>query len=171
MSTADIINELAIKIEATSREKGFMRATWDLDAFSKATHREFYIGVMGRRIMELACAANHLRHDDARAANQALGEAQEALDNLEFHLLDDPDVLSGNDVNDIKLALVATELDEFREALYVGNREHAAEEIADAIIRLLDIGASLGLDVGVALVTKVEKNKERPAKHGKASPA
>jgi len=171
MSTADTINELAIKIEETSRAKGFLRATWDRAVTVDGTMRDYYIGNMGRRILELANAADSLREGVDGPSNRYLENAQEALDGLVFKNFDEPVIIGGNEINDIKLALVATELAEFKDALVAGDKDNAAEELADAIIRLLDIGASLGLDVGSALVAKVEKNRARPARHGKVSPA
>lgn len=170
-NTADIINELAIKIEETSRAKGFLRATWDAEASVDGTMRDYYIGNMGRRILELANAADRLRAGVDGPANRYLENTQEALGGLRFKNFDEPVVIQGNEIADIKLALVASELAEFKDALNAGDKDNAAEEVADAIIRLLDIGASLGLDVGAALVAKVEKNKARPPQHGKVSAA
>ncbi|MCI0422272.1 MAG: hypothetical protein L0312_24095 [Acidobacteria bacterium] len=42
-----------------------------------------------------------------------------------------------------------------------------AVEIADTVIRLLDLGAWLRLDVGQALVDKMTFNESRPVLHGK----
>lgn len=40
-------------------------------------------------------------------------------------------------------------------------------EIADAIIRLMDLGTGFGLPVARAVVDKLEYNRKRPFKHGK----
>ncbi len=42
-----------------------------------------------------------------------------------------------------------------------------AEELADIVIRTLDLAAAYDLDIGDAVVYKVEKNQSRPHKHGK----
>jgi NTP pyrophosphatase (non-canonical NTP hydrolase) len=42
------------------------------------------------------------------------------------------------------------------------------DEIADAIIRLLDLSAGLGIDIGWHIDQKLNYNKTRPHKHGKA---
>lgn len=43
----------------------------------------------------------------------------------------------------------------------------AAEELADLVIRALDVGERLGIDMLEAVMTKHEYNKTRPYKHGK----
>lgn len=42
-----------------------------------------------------------------------------------------------------------------------------AEEIADIIIRALDLGGFCGFDIGNIVLSKIEINKGRPPKHGK----
>lgn len=44
---------------------------------------------------------------------------------------------------------------------------HFTEELADTIIRLLDIAGGLELSIGETLMKKLEYNKTRPHKHGK----
>lgn len=39
-------------------------------------------------------------------------------------------------------------------------------EIADAVIRLLNLSASLGIDIEAEIAAKMEKNEKRPFKHG-----
>ncbi len=41
------------------------------------------------------------------------------------------------------------------------------EELADVVIRVLDIAGFLDLEIGTAIVSKIEKNKSRPHRHGK----
>lgn len=41
------------------------------------------------------------------------------------------------------------------------------EELADIAIRLLDLAGGYELELGDAIVTKIEKNKGRPPKHGR----
>ena len=81
----------------------------------------------------------------------------------------------------IKLALIADEVsealkvhrDEFTDTLENVNNMTAeqesefTEELADIIIRTLDLAGGLGLNIGDSIVAKAEKNKTRPFRHGK----
>lgn len=81
----------------------------------------------------------------------------------------------------IKLALIADEVsealkvhrDEFTDTLENANNMTAeqesefTEELADIIIRTLDLAGGLGLNIGDSIVAKAEKNKTRPFRHGK----
>lgn len=80
-----------------------------------------------------------------------------------------------------KLMLVVSELVEAHDDLRSGDPERLgyflneqgkpegfSTEIADAIIRLLDLSTHLGLDIGSVIMAKHEYNKTRPYKHGKA---
>lgn len=74
------------------------------------------------------------------------------------------------------IALIHSELSECLEALRHGNPEddhcpgygNAQVELADAIIRILDMCAARGWDIGGALIAKMEFNRTRPHRHGKA---
>lgn len=82
----------------------------------------------------------------------------------------------GNDLVDnipTKLMLIVSEIAEAMEAhrtnamsdklpMYSG----IVEELADAVIRIMDLGAMLQLDIGDAVVAKHEYNKNRPFLHG-----
>lgn len=66
------------------------------------------------------------------------------------------------------IALMHSELSEALEAHREGEpAERVAEELADTIIRILDTACYANLNVGRALVMKMEKNKAREHKHGK----
>lgn len=72
------------------------------------------------------------------------------------------------------LALIHSEISEALEALRHGNpaddkvptRSGAEVELADAVIRIMDMAEARGWDVAGAIVDKIEFNKGRPHKHG-----
>lgn len=67
------------------------------------------------------------------------------------------------------IALMHSELSEALEKLRKGDEcsdEELAEELADCIIRILDYSCARGLNVGQALIEKMEENEDRPHKHG-----
>lgn len=83
----------------------------------------------------------------------------------------------------VKLALVTSEVSEALEVnrldlstpdqltgtagMTMGQSIDFTEELADIVIRVLDIAGFYGLPIGDALVAKVEKNRDRPYRHGK----
>jgi len=104
-----------------------------------------------------------------------------------YNISDDKGFWSIDDISDfaivpIKLALIA---DEVSEALRVHRDEYEGpeswsfnnmtnkqeaeftEELADIIIRTLDLAGGLGLDIGTSITEKIKKNKKRPNKHNK----
>jgi NTP pyrophosphatase (non-canonical NTP hydrolase) len=74
-----------------------------------------------------------------------------------------------------KIALIHSELSEALEASRKGNPpdHHCPEhdnftvELADAMIRILDVAEAFGLDFEEAMFAKIEHNASRPYKHGK----
>lgn len=72
------------------------------------------------------------------------------------------------------LMLMVSELAEALEALRAGNPVSEkipphplfAEELADCIIRILDTAWALDLDIGSAVLAKMEYNRSRPHRHG-----
>ena len=73
------------------------------------------------------------------------------------------------------IALIMSEAAEALEALRKGNKpdEHCPQfsgaevELADVIIRIMDMAEARGWNVAGAIVAKHEFNKTRPYKHGK----
>lgn len=72
------------------------------------------------------------------------------------------------------LMLIVSELSEALEALRTDDKSDKLkdftgleEELADALIRILDMGAGLKLNLPEAILAKFEYNKSRPYKHNK----
>jgi len=67
-----------------------------------------------------------------------------------------------------KIMLVVTELSEAVESHRCnGFTKHLAEELADTVIRILDLCFFYGIDLGGEIANKVIVNEGRPQKHGK----
>lgn len=72
------------------------------------------------------------------------------------------------------IALMHSELSEALEALRNGDPEsektpghsQVAEELADAVIRIMDYASAFNLDLGRAIVDKAAYNTTRPHRHG-----
>ncbi|CAK0743046.1 putative NTP pyrophosphohydrolase MazG catalytic core domain-containing protein [Azospirillaceae bacterium] len=64
------------------------------------------------------------------------------------------------------LALVHSEVSEALEDFRKDNRAHFAEEIADVMIRCLDLCAGQNIDIEKEILAKLEKNKLRGFRHG-----
>ena len=64
-----------------------------------------------------------------------------------------------------KLMLVVTECAEAAEDVRHGRWNHFGEEIADAMIRLMDIGNTLGYDLEAEIERKMAINEKRPYRH------
>lgn len=92
---------------------------------------------------------------------------------LEKGFWEDWDELSEYDYHQInnaignRLMLIVGELAEAQEALRHGDMENFEEELADAVIRLADLCGGLEVDLEAEILKKMEKNKNRPYKHGK----
>lgn len=65
------------------------------------------------------------------------------------------------------IMLIVTELAEAVEADRKNNEEMFKEEIADVFIRLFDFCGLFEIDIEEEILKKMEKNKNRPHKHGK----
>ncbi len=66
-----------------------------------------------------------------------------------------------------KLLLVHSEVSEAAEALRIDDIDNFKEELADIIIRLLDITGSIGVDIEDEMRKKMAVNEKRAYKHGK----
>jgi NTP pyrophosphatase (non-canonical NTP hydrolase) len=66
-----------------------------------------------------------------------------------------------------KLMLIVSEVSEALEAFRKGDMEEFGEELADTFIRLGDLCGWLDIPIERAILDKMEKNRERPYKHGK----
>ncbi len=66
-----------------------------------------------------------------------------------------------------KLMLCVTELAEACEAVRDADFEGFKEELADTIIRVLDICGACGIDIEDEVARKMFKNRARPRLHGR----
>lgn len=64
------------------------------------------------------------------------------------------------------LALIHSEASEALEAFRGGDRNNFEEELADVLIRVLDLASGLGLDLDLAVEAKLAKNRTRGYRHG-----
>ena len=64
------------------------------------------------------------------------------------------------------IALIHSELSEALEDFRKNDREHFAEEVADVVIRCLDLVGGLEIDLEKEIRSKLEKNRTRGYKHG-----
>ena len=64
------------------------------------------------------------------------------------------------------LCLIHSEVSEALEGFRAGDRENVAEELADVLIRVLDLAIGLGIDMDNEVWNKIEANKKRGYKHG-----
>lgn len=64
------------------------------------------------------------------------------------------------------LCLIHSEVSEALEGFRHGDRENVAEELADTLIRVLDLACGLGIDMDGEVERKLAKNRERGLRHG-----
>lgn len=64
------------------------------------------------------------------------------------------------------LALIHSEVSEALEGMRAFNKANFQEELADVLIRVLDVATGLGIDMDAEVQAKLEKNKTRGHKHG-----
>ncbi len=68
-----------------------------------------------------------------------------------------------------KLALVHSEISEMLEAIRSEDEKNFAKELADTIIRLLDLAGSMGINIEHEISEKMITNLGRPEKHGRST--
>ena len=66
-----------------------------------------------------------------------------------------------------KLALIGSEVGEAVRALQHGDDRGFAEEIADVVIRVMDLCGYTNIDLGDEIIQKMQANRKRPVLHGK----
>lgn len=66
-----------------------------------------------------------------------------------------------------RLALIGCEVSEAIESLRRKDLKNFEEEIADILIRTLDLSSFIGIDIEAVTQMKIEANKKREYKHGK----
>lgn len=67
-----------------------------------------------------------------------------------------------------KLCLVHSEVSEALEALRIDDMDNFREELADVVIRVMDMSEALGIDLEKEIQKKIEHNAGRAKMHGKA---
>lgn len=73
----------------------------------------------------------------------------------------------GNPLNvPTKIALIMSEGAEALEAHRQGYGHKLPDELADIVIRTMDLAESLQINLGEAILSKHEFNRDRPIKHG-----
>lgn len=112
-----------------------------------------YLNDLAERIHANARAKGFWDHETIVAIDPVLGDVEARLAN--------PSILPE------KLALVHSEVSEALEALRDGDQAEFDDELADIVIRVLDIAAREGIDIQVAIENKIAKNALRPRMHGR----
>ena len=117
--------------------------------------------------VDLSHAAEAIRKDNGEEAAEAILATKDGLNRHCISIGPEERSLTEGDMMYVKLMLVITELGEAAEAVEIGDEENFKEEIADAVIRLMDICGAIGMDLEEEIAKKMEVNKKRPTLHGK----
>lgn len=64
-----------------------------------------------------------------------------------------------------KIALIHAEASEALEDYRKGREDHIPEELADIVIRVMDLADGIDADVGTEIVNKMEQNRDREGKN------
>jgi NTP pyrophosphatase (non-canonical NTP hydrolase) len=133
--------------------------------------KEYVMGDGWRcRVCEHECFADTIEPPFAKAFKESLRTMQHAVhENAKAHGWWDEPREDGT-----VMMLIVSELAELLEELRVGGRESAKidgftseeEELADAVIRILDFAGRKGYRLGAAILAKHEYNLTRPRMHG-----
>lgn len=149
-----VLNNLADKIYADNARKGFWN---NQDPELELLQKELVVYM-------------NPEHEDDGPGGYDREYFEKVLETLERHQTK----LSKGNVGE-KLMLICSEIGEAIEAHrknkmddHLPERPGLEVELADALIRILDLSSGLGLDIGGAVVEKLKYNRSRPYKHGKA---
>jgi MazG-like nucleotide pyrophosphohydrolase family protein len=104
------------------------------------------------------------------------GREQGFWDRAQIKLADDPSEprfapprhVSNPSIVPEKLALAHSEISEALDALRDDDLDHFEEELADVVIRILDVAEFKGLSMDRAVAAKMAKNRERPRLNGRS---
>lgn len=66
------------------------------------------------------------------------------------------------------LMLIVSEVGEAQDGLRHNDDDNFKEELADIVIRTFDLAGGLDIDLQAEIIKKMDKNRNRPYKHGKA---
>ena len=143
-SVADIVTEMELYVRQTDEEEAVL---------VKFPHANTDLNLLAARVNSYATRRGFKEKRDnlPEALMLVVSELSEALEALR-------EMPSDSDLED--LSIVTTYQDK--------KSPHGfCMEIADAIIRLLDISASCRIDIMSAIIFKMHYNETRPYKHGK----
>jgi NTP pyrophosphatase (non-canonical NTP hydrolase) len=65
-----------------------------------------------------------------------------------------------------KIALIHSETTEALEDWRKNREEHIGKELADIVIRVMDLAEGIDIDLGEEILTKIEENEQREHRHG-----
>ncbi len=77
-----------------------------------------------------------------------------------------PEDWADNHMIPAKLALIHSEVSEALEAFREDSQEGFEEELADIIIRTIDLAHGMGINIDYRVRAKIEKNRDREFRHG-----
>lgn len=105
-------------------------------------------------------------HENARSKG-FYEDIEELQDYLSVNDQPEKHAVAGETFTLAQLAKVASEVGEAVSAIQHGEHLQLREELADIVIRVLDLAGYLDFRIGDCIILKMEKNKNRPYKHGK----
>lgn len=155
MNEAQVINELAQQAHATAVEKGWWGDDSAFPVKIALIHSETSEALEAWRESKDGddWTTGSIKFDLSRAGNWTMSVYG---DDVMIHRRDMPDEI-----------LTWEQLENFLKIQGVPYAPVGVpSELADIIIRVLDLAAAYGIDIGKAVVSKMEYNKSRPEKHG-----